>query len=241
VIAITYPIWTRRKWASKNALEVIGGLIGLLIPILAILGSRSNMALAALLSAFAAPVLGNIKRPTRRQWAGLLVGALILIALGKHFMGSKFGVDSGRFGIWRATMSWWMGKVPPEVMVPPPEHNQLLGTGLGSYFVLGPNVQIRVMHQYSDHLFWMHNDFLQIMFEQGIVGLGLFVLMAIFVFRYAGRSALKSGSGWVHASLAAYAMTCLGNFPMHLPVPAFLGAFLVVYAFRADREDIKAI
>ena len=215
-IAFTYPILTRKRERPGGCIEATFGLFCLVVPVAAILIARSNMALASLLAAFAAPYiirLGVERRFQLRPFTPLVMAALFF--LGRHFMAAKFGTDSGRFPVWRATWAWWW------------EHaNHWIGTGLGTYFILGPGVQITVLHEPGSHLLWAHNDWYQILFEQGFVGLALALLM----FGFALKRAVTMGRPWLVASLAAFGTTMLGNFPFHTPFMGFMGAFLLVFA-----------
>lgn len=216
VIAFTYPIWTRRKFTAENSIEGIGGLLGLGLPILAIFVSRSNMGLGVLLVAYGAPHLANIRRIRLEHVLKFLCVTVALGIVGAWLMGAKFGQTSGRWPVWVATMQWWWTHA-----------SHWMGTGAGSYFVLGPNVQKQVLGQLSDWLLWMHNDWLQVLFEQGVIGLALLLT----TFACALRATARSHRYWLVSSLAAYGATMCGNYPNHLPVPGFFGAFLVVLAF----------
>ena len=219
VIAMTYPMLIRSFKRVKTAWPAAWGLFKICAPILAVLVSRSNMALAAMVAAFVSRFFAN---PRNLRWERIkipicIVGLMVLA--GRYFMGAKMGNDSGRFAIWKAVMSWWSTHV-----------NHWIGTGLGSYFILGPSVQVFGLHQMTGYLLWMHNDWLQILFEQGFLGLALAGLMLCLAL----RAAAKSYRYWLVASISAYAVTACGNFPMHLPVPGFFGAFLIALAFQPN-------
>lgn len=213
LIAFTYPILKRARTKPPSGLAAIGGLISLIIPVMAILASRSNMALMALLGALAAPAAVRLWRGKHRLISPAVMASLL--GAGYCCMGTKFGDNNGRFEIWRATLSWWMQHA-----------NHWTGAGLGSYFIIGPGIQIAILHQNTAHLLWMHNDWLQVLFEQGAIGLAL----AITVFGRALARSIKRDRPWLTSSLSAFGVTMLGNFPMHVPVMGFLGSFLLVFA-----------
>jgi hypothetical protein len=79
----------------------------------------------------------------------------------------------------------------------------------------------------TGHFLFAHCDWLQVLFEQGIIGF----MFAVFLVLSAARAAAESHRYWIIASLAAYSITCMGNSPMHFPVPAFFGSFLLAIAF----------
>lgn len=215
VIACTYPIWTRNHHKVENSIEAIGDLLGWLLPIFAILVSRSNMAVAALMTASVAPVI-FFRRGNKILL--LFCWGVTLPILAWAFMGAKLGQDSGRFAVWGAALRWWWENV-----------NVWIGSGLGTWFALGPHIQSTMLGRTDAHdgfLMVLHSDTIQILFEQGIIGLALFVTMMVCAF----KSAIAKKRMWVVAAMAAYCVTACGNFPMHLPVPGFLGAFLLISA-----------
>lgn len=222
VIAFTYPVLKRQKNRPQCALTAISGLFSLVLPVLAILLARSNMALASIIAALLSSYIIRFKSFNPRRLILCVGTSATLVFAGHCFMGDKFGENSGRFILWKATMKWWWQHA-----------SHWTGTGLGTYFVFGPNVQLFDLHQTTSHMVWMHNDWLQILFEQGFVGITLIAVMTI----KSMQAAVLDDRLWIVASMVAYSVTCLGNFPMHLPVPGFFGALLVVIAF--DRTSMS--
>jgi O-antigen ligase len=212
LIACCYPILI---WAMPWR----AGILPALLPVVAILASRSNVAWGALLAGMGTPILVHA---CRRSW-DLVQGGMMSVALlgvgGYLALGAKFADTNGRFPVWFASLSWWRKHANP-----------WMGTGLGTYYVLGPSLQRAYLPDQNGHLLWMHNDWLQILFELGWVGLALLVLMGV----WAIARAVRNGRLWLASSLAAYAVVAAGNFPMHVPTLALLGILLVVCAFRSS-------
>lgn len=221
VIAFTYPILKRWKSKPKTSFAAFCGIMSLVLPILAVLISRSNMGLATLIAAFIAPILSRCRSYDRRLRLHTFVLIALLLVAGHYFMGAKFGDNNGRWIVQVAAMHWWTT-----------HSNIWIGTGLGSYFILGPSVQVNQLHQMSGHLLWLHCDWLQVLFEEGVIGFVLIVVTTI----SAVRAAAIDRRHWLVSSLCAYSVTMLGNFPMHLPVSGFFGAFILVMAF--DRASM---
>jgi hypothetical protein len=214
MIAVIYPILTRSEARARNAIESVGYLARILAPLAAILVSRSNIALAVLLAELALTWLAP-PRSLKRTWVtGVLIG--ILAVAGRYLMGAKFGQDSGRYELWAVEMGWWRAHANPWI-----------GMGTGTYFFLGQNIQ-RVSQTRVPYLLWMHNEWLQILFEQGIIGLLLMLSVAV----SAISSALDRRRFWLLASLIGYAVMMAGNYPLHLATPGFLGAVLVYFALH---------
>lgn len=86
-------------------------------------------------------------------WAcGIFAVAVTLATSGV----SEFINSHGRFTEWARFLSWWSKNANP-----------LFGTGTGTFEWLGPMIQARP----KDLYLFMHNDYLQVLFEQGIMGL----------------------------------------------------------------------
>lgn len=127
--------------------------------------------------------------------------------------------DSGRFHLWGMMYRWWVDQGWVRVA---------FGTGLGSMRFYIPQEQALVDGMTTGFFFWLHNDWLQIAMEQGVVGF----LCAIGL----GAAVLWKARHTPHlaASLVAFGVTMCTNYPLHWPVHAFLGAILVHQALIAD-------
>lgn len=166
-----------------------------IIPLAAVLLAHSKGALLGLLVASLAGF---------RSWwfRGLLV---CLVAGLAWYRGSGEGWASlyERWDIWRDT---WAGL-------------SVFGHGLGSFFTAYPwaaSYQDVIMRP-VEHA---HNDFLEIVFEQGYVG-GLLAICAL-VFLVWGR--VRTVSGLVLIAVCAEAMV---GFPLHNPITMVVAAFAV--------------
>lgn len=216
VIAFTYPVWTRGYRRPGGALEAIGGLVALIMPVLAVLLSRSNMALLALIAAFIAPFIPHMGKLRPRQVIRCAVTVALLGVTSWLIMGGKLGQASGRYAVWVGLVNWWWVHANP-----------WLGTGLGTLFFLGPHIQVADLHQTTGGFFWAHNDPLTIGFEMGALGIAFIALML----GCAAHRAVKSGRAYLLSSMAAYLVASLGTYPTHLPIPGVFGALLIVTAF----------
>jgi O-antigen ligase len=231
VIAFTYPLLTRNSRKANGRWSAVARVIKLYVPILAILVSRSNLGLLSLLAAFIAPTLFDLW-PEKFSFLGLVESTTTLIfsasglfLVGHWFMGPKFGDDNGRFQLWSAAINWWLKSA-----------DHFFGMGLGTYAVFGPNIQISDLHQMTWHFPWLHNEPLQILFEQGIIGLFLFLNLTYWTF----RSCSKTGESWLLSAVSAYFVASLGNYPMHQPVTGFFGVLLVILALGAYAKCEKS-
>lgn len=112
---------------------------------------------------------------------------------------------NGRIEMWNTYFKWWSANIDP-----------LFGSGLGSFEWMGPAFQI------SDQRYlFMHNDFLQVLYETGFVGLGL--LCAV-IYR-AAKIAYKNP--FQISSLVAIVIAMLTYFPLHYFISQCIVALLL--------------
>lgn len=208
----------------------------------------SSFVLASLLSGYLL-VLGY--RASRRLLAPLLAAGVILAIAGCVFLpNNELFFAHGRYEIWGATWRAW--KQSPY---------QLFGFGPGSYGLLvetktvvlpGGTVAIQPESFFSknfqpeitrDHgnFFQAHNDYLQLIFECGWVGI-LIILVGAFVIGRAlyrrwwvpGYTSLEARG--CQAYLVAILVNALGNFPFQMSPHYFLAVLTLAIVLRDDRD-----
>jgi hypothetical protein len=187
-MAMVYPVILFRP-RRKNFAFYIQALTPLACLFVNRPGSTVYMALALALSVF------FIKE---RKWKILFPMLLGLMALGyykSYELGSyNFFSDSNRIAPWLQMMSWWWENA-----------NIWVGTGSGTFQWLGPEIQ----NAQTDGIFiWMHNEYLQIAFEQGLVGLALALGLIYFCVRGAWNRP------WLLASIASTLFVFAVQFPL---------------------------
>lgn len=123
--------------------------------------------------------------------------ALAGIALCATQLGTQTVAE--RFEIWRDTIAGltWMGR------------------GLGSYFVAYPE-HASLKDMLVDRPAHAHNDFLELLFELGPLGLGLFVALLL--------ACLRAPRLTERAVLATFIVEACFAFPLHFPVTGFVAA-----------------
>ena len=107
---------------------------------------------------------------------------------------------NGRDVLWGEAAHFWDSRTPLL---------HLFGTGLGSSRIILPALDIEGASDLRNvvvHL-WLHNDWMQILFELGWIGLAFAVVAGAMLFWDAPRSG--------RAFLAGYAVAMLGNMPLH--------------------------
>jgi O-antigen ligase len=225
MIAFTAPIaWNvifNRELVQSNwrALLMLAGGIA---PIVAVLLSGSSMAYGTLfvvIAALTAPHLWG-RLPWWRFTGAGLASLVLFFALGAELMGPRDLLhDSGRLQLWKAAMGYWWENTP-----------LWIGAGPGVSEVLLPYVQTETGKLAGEYFMWFHNDWLQLLFEQGIPG----ALSYLLVFFYAVLFACKKPE--LLASLLGLGAAALGNFPVHSPLAAFAGIVIVVLCLREGEE-----
>lgn len=174
--------------------------------------------LAVLLIKASTPLMciggGFIIKYRKNKWMWM---ALSVVPIFMYFKQPTEGWfhSSGRTWIWKIAMNWLV------------EHEKLLfGSGLSTTTVLLPMIQVENKQEHNQWFFWLHNDFLQIMFELGIVGLSAFLVMctnAIYIIRHNER---------LLPAVVAYGLCMITNFPLHLPIHALLGFLLIGACYK---------
>jgi O-antigen ligase len=130
---------------------------------------------------------------------------------------TRFLDEGGRFNVWQSSFEWWIDR-----------SNWFFGTGFSTYGWLGPMIQASKGDE--QYLVWMHNDWLQILFEQGILGLSAsFLLFGSMLWRSRKETAL-------FASVCVYGASMATQMPLHFFITALWGAILVkeVYLVETD-------
>jgi len=185
----------------------------------AIVLTKSNTAI------FLIPFMSCIYLLLTKSWKKLgdvILISFILLAIIYLVFPEKFMSDSGRFNNWELMMNWWNQKVK----------NHWIGTGPGTYWVYSQWLQ---GHKSGDPVWsWMHNDWLQILFEQGILGL----ISVLFLY---GAMLHKSFDRPVLFSMiVGYGFIGLTLYPLHLFIFQLIGVTLIHKTFIDEPIEMAA-
>ncbi len=208
MLAIIYPMIL--KWVSESEFDndwIKDHLIKLTIiaiPIIAIFIARGSVAIGGLCVGM------TILYSRRSHWRLLLIPILIFITY--YFIDPRMFNESARFICWRWSMNWWNEG---------PLLTKLFGTGLGTFAILGPFIQILTKQLIGSWYTMMHNDWLQCLFELGYIGLSI-IFFSFLYLCYKARDHRH-----LLASIVTFAACAVFYYPCHNLVIAAFGVALI--------------
>ncbi len=136
-----------------------------------------------------------------------------LFLLAGHFIGPKFLSSGDRFLYWRFFIErWYWGR-----------HNLMFGTGYGTFGAVSGAIQEAFNMNPGRPWRWLHNDWLQSIFETGFTGGAL--MLSTYCQALRGLWKKKLFPHLQALSLFGVYMGC--NFPLHLGMPSMFGAWLL--------------
>lgn len=149
-----------------------------------------------------------------KLWQWVLFSALPLYYIFSLVVPKFSTGGNGRFDIWGYAYDWWKSQGP---------FVWWFGAGEGSTPVIVPLIQMGKHYDPNSFSFYMymHNDWLQFLFEGGAIGLSLAVLLY-------GEILLKSKN---KAMVAAFGVAMVSNFPLHSPLITLFGILLMGRAY----------
>lgn len=158
----------------------------------------------------------------------LTTGAIIALSIamvGFLMQGSNLVASSGRYNVWGQAMEFWWRAI-----------NKWFGAGAGTYYMMGPAIQVTNADLSSGHaqiagFFWLHNDWLQILFETGIIGL----LLTISIFALTLNKAKRFPE--IFAGLLTFGAIAIIQMPLRWILFSCLGAFFIRKSFSALKES----
>jgi tetratricopeptide (TPR) repeat protein len=179
-LVFSIPLYPALARTRASAWARIGAAMVALAALACLLLTRSASGLLALA---AVGVFGLLFRTSRAGFPRTLVGVGLLLPVVAGYLGWSSHTGRGRIMIWMETLLIWA-------------RHPWLGVGLGQYnlhqveaqhqfFALGE--WTRTFHQNAAFVLDAHNQYLQILAEQGLLGFGLFVFLICVIVRHAGR------------------------------------------------------
>lgn len=221
ILAVLCPVLVLRnnwftRWGIFQRPWVAAPLA--LVPLVAIGCTSSSTGVAAACVACLVMVGTSYSFRSKKKFViGLLISLLPFAAI-PFFVKDHFLNDNGRHEVWKLMMGFWADR-----------SDQLFGLGGGTFFYAGPVIQLRSGYQYNILFGFMHNEYLQLLWEQGYVGFALILAT--------GLATLKRSLDrpWLLASLFTYGFIMLTQYPFRFFSSALIGALLVREAFETRK------
>lgn len=174
-----------------------------IIPIVAITMTQGSTAYFILAAACMTFVIH------RKKYVYAIAALAVCVAAGAYTQGQAFLSTSQRWDHWKMFMEWWardtwhLGGGIFNIPDWDVKAHHWIGTGTGTFNWLGPSIQNKI----TELFIYMHNEYLQTIFEQGYIGLILFLAVAV-EFAIRGRK-----NPMLLTTLAALSVACLTQFP----------------------------
>lgn len=200
LIAIMYP--SILKFINDHIEEFVFKVVLMIIPIVAIFTAKGSVGIGGL--SLALFIL--YARPGFYKFLLLPISLFTLY----YFIDPLLFSDSLRFVCWRWSMHWWWDNA-----------NHWIGTGMGTFSVLGPYIQSITQQQIGNWYIEMHNDWLQLLFEFGYIGLSVVLSFVTYVI-YKARH-----DRHLLASIVTYSACALFYYPTKNVFIASFGMLLV--------------
>ena len=133
---------------------------------------------------------------------------------------------SGRFVIWKKTFAYWM---KDDVW------HKILGVGPGSFEIYGPGIQLQqtVPGGLNMVYIWLHNDYLQNLFELGLVGFCLFLALHVQVLYVS----YKIEKPWLFLSAFAFSFIELTQAPFRHAPTSIVGLLILLLVMDSKIKD----
>lgn len=148
-------------------------------------------------------------------YAMLSVVSILSVA---YYFDPRLFNDSARIVCWIWSMEWWWDNA-----------NIWLGTGFGTYLIIGPSIQIMTNNHVGNWYTFMHNDYLQVLFETGIIGL-VILLSFIATLLYKARNCI-----FLLSSVLVYSACMVIYMPTRY-VPTILIASVIIKEIYGRRK-----
>ncbi len=196
----------------------------LVMACLAVFLSKSSIAVG-LLAAYACLYSVSMIRKSPKWLLFPFFATAAIFSIAHYAIGGKELLnDSDRFMVWKEMLYHW--NVPG---------NFHFGTGIGTYHVFSINLQ--QINHIAGSMWWntLHNDWLQMLFECGVVGVSLL----IFSYCSALRKIWREKNWPISISIILYGIYMALDPALHNPVPILFGVWLFTYALRRDNLNTE--
>ncbi len=205
-VALMAPVIILLKLSRKIKVAL------LMIVSSAVLASKSNTGACVLISF---PIFYFLSSKDYKKLRLSLFVALLAVPVISSVYGSKLLHDTGRFNAWILMMGFWKKNL-----------SLLFGGGPGSYWVYSSAIQ-------TGHFkfTWMHNDFLQQLFENGIIGL----LSCVLLYTIALKRSFNRP--YLFSMVVGYGIVSMTLYPSHLFFFQLIAVALIYLCFAPNKNE----
>jgi O-antigen ligase len=217
LIAILFPVLLR--FSPSNLKKKFWWKLALFaLPIIAILLCKGSVGVGVLLLAIV--TMGIMDK---EHLIHLVPAAIIGVIAYLTFDGRLFA-DSYRFEMYRIVFDWFKENA-----------NYWIGTGPGTGWSLLPYIQKSKGYLPNAYFTWLHSDWLEIIFEVGLIG---FLLSAKIAYDAIKRCIVNDERA-LAVSIISYCGAMIFNMPNRWFVSAFVGACLLRLSYGLEdwKED----
>jgi hypothetical protein len=222
-IAFTYPLvmeyafkgFSKEFRTNLTPIRLITYAV-LLLPVLACVATEASNPIGAMAISIGAFIFFKIKGKLKYILSSISVTIIIIIGCLTQTAATLFN-SSNRFDLYRINFIEWLLR-----------GNIFTGDGTGTFPMFGIASQIKHQVMVGSWAIWLHNDWLQILIESGIIGLGIALLFSIvFIIKLWNRPYLL-------ACLLSFMGSMVFNYPVHYSVHALFLVYLIAEAFKGN-------
>lgn len=204
-----YFLWMR------GATSRVEKLSASLLVLLAIIVSKSSTPLGAFILGIVALNCTNLRRV-----AGAISASALLLGIG-YYLDPELFNPQGRLEAWQIFMTVWAEKF-----------SILFGSGPGTFSSLAIETQLLQNYMVGHYYLFMHNEWLQILYETGLVGL----CFSVVIFTKALYNSYRRQDHYTVAALVSLGSASLLVFPLRYFWGAFLAVHCVTLGMRGCRD-----
>ncbi len=205
-----YFLWMR---GAGSKLEKV---VASLLVLLAIIVSKSSTPLGAFILGIVALNCTNLRRV-----AGAISAGALLLGIGYSLDSNLFN-PQGRLEAWQIFMTVWAEKF-----------SILFGSGPGTFSSLAIETQLSQNYMIGHYYLFMHNEWLQILYETGLIGL----FFSVGIFAKALYNSYRRQDHYTVAALVSLGSASLLVFPLRY----FWGAFLAVHCVSLGMKGCRHV
>lgn len=199
-----YFLWMRDSGKKERVFATT-------VTLLAILAAKSSTPLGAFLVGGIALQL----RTPKRLVVALGVAAILLLA--GYLLDPELFSSQGRTEAWSIFMETWSKTFPV-----------LFGSGPGTFSSLAIETQLEKNYMVGQYYLYLHNEWLQILYETGLIGL----VLVSSLFALSLYKSFKRSDHYCFAALLSFGSGCFLVFPLRY----FWGALLAVHLLSVGLE-----